>query len=193
MNHRCVRNLRFLTLMVLVISTSASTAAAVSATADEPVAGSTARGCFTPASEQNSPDIVRARLGEDAMVEKMKGEAALTHLYNLFSRRPQALRAARKSLMDKGFEPTENVYVERTVRFLSDPSGHGEIEATPVQSYSEQSSEGEIIFWSWDDGNDATWEGIIYVEVYATNEASTWEGQLDASDSNLPWIYYTNT
>lgn len=193
MDHRCVRYLGVLTIIVMVVSTSASAAAAVWATADESVAGSTARQCFMPASEQGSPDVVRTRLGEDAMVEKMKGEAALTHLYNLFSKRPQAFRAARKSLMDKGFEPTDNVYVERTVRFASDRSGHGDIEATPVESYSEQSSEGEIIFWSWDDGVDGTWEGVIYVEAYSTNEASSWEGQMDISDSNLPWIYYNNT
>lgn len=63
----------------------------------------------------------------------------------------------------------------------------------PAQNYSEQNRDGEIVFWSWSDGNNATWEGEIYVEVYSTGWAATYEGQIDASTSQHPWIWYENT
>lgn len=142
---------------------------------------------------QQGPDVRRVALGGGAMVEKLKGEAALAHIYNVFSKKPEAFKAARKALEARGFEPTQHVYVERTVRLASNRWGSDGASVLPVQDYSEQSSEGEIVFWSWDDGDDNTWEGSIFVEAYSTGEQSTWEGQIDASNEDHDWVYYQKT
>ncbi|MGD2113917.1 MAG: hypothetical protein PVG07_02620 [Acidobacteriota bacterium] len=142
---------------------------------------------------QRSSDVIRVQRRDGSFVEKLKGEAALTHLYNLFSRRPEAFKGVRKSLRARGLEPTEHVYVERTVRLASNRNESSGSRAVPTQDYSEENSDGEIVFWSWDDGNDATWEGSIYVEVYSSGDASTWEGQIDASDETHEWNYYEKT
>lgn len=138
------------------------------------------------------PDIRRVRLGNDVWVERLTGKAALAHLHNIMSRRPGAFDRARQSLRDRGFVPTETVYVERTIRLAStQPFGKGLV--VPAQDYSESNEDGEILFWSWDDGDDATWEGSIYIEIYSDGAASTWEGQIDASNEEHNWIYYLKT
>ena len=149
--------------------------------------------CQFANTSQRGPDVMQVELAGGAMVEKLKGEAALTHLYNVFSRKPEAFKAARKALEARGFKPTQHVYVERTVRLASNRFSKPGASVTPAQDYSEQSSEGEIIFWSWDDGDDNTWEGSVYVEVYSNGDASTWEGQIDASNENHEWIYNLKT
>jgi hypothetical protein len=53
-----------------------------------------------------------------------------------------------------------------------------------VQAYS--SNDGEMIFYSWDDGDDGTWEGQIYVESYATGASILVAGQILISDTSLP-------
>jgi hypothetical protein len=123
-----------------------------------------------------NPEIREVKISEDLRIQEMTGQAALDHLYNVLSRKPKAFSTARKSLASRGFLPTEKVYVERTVRLVS------------PASLSDTSPDGEIVFWSWDDGDDGTWEGAIYVEVYSSGAASTWEGQLDVSTQDYPWI-----
>lgn len=105
----------------------------------------------------------------------------------------EAFKAARKALEARGYRPTQQVYVERTVRLASNRSGKPGAGIVAAQDYSEQSGEGEIIFWSWDDGNDNTWEGSVYVEVYSNGDAATWEGQIDASNEDHEWVYYQMT
>jgi hypothetical protein len=143
-----------------------------------------------PSTWQSNSEIQRVALGNDVFVERLHGEAALAHLYNLMSRRPEAFAAARKSLEQRGFAPTNIVTVERTIRLARSRPKEGGALAVPAQTSSEQNSDGEIVFWSWDDGNNGTWEGEIYIEIYSTGAASTWEGQIDDSTDQYPWIYY---
>lgn len=131
-----------------------------------------------------------ATVSADSWVERLEGEAALAHFYNLLSRRPGAFEGARRSLSRRGLAPTERVFVERTVRLARSESGN---QILPAQNHSEENGDGEIVFWSWSDGNDNTWEGSIYYEVYATGVAATWEGQIDLSTEEYPWIWYERT
>lgn len=136
-------------------------------------------------------DVVLVKAGPDVLVQQMQGLEALEHLQNLRSQNPEAFAKARRSLLDKGFKPTNHVFVERTVRVASRPGDTNGVAF--AQDYSESNAEGEILFWSWSDGDDTTWEGEIYVEVYSTNDASAWEGQIDASNEDHEWIYYEKT
>lgn len=129
------------------------------------------------------------KINNELAVERLQGTAALAHLENIKSRNPKAFAQARKNLLNRGFRPTNRVYVERTVRLVSGRPTREPGKALPVQDYSETNEDGEIAFWSWDDGDDGTWEGTIYVEVYSTGDASTWEGQIDATTEDHDWIY----
>lgn len=142
---------------------------------------------------ERSAEVHRVALADGAFVERLTGEAALAHLYNSMSRRPEAFAGARRALGARGFGATSTVYVERTIRLAKGPLGGGGATILPAQTHSEQNSDGEIVFWSWDDGQNATWEGAIYIEAYASGVAATWEGQIDASTAQHPWVYYRKT
>ncbi|MGH2627716.1 MAG: hypothetical protein ACRDHY_13820 [Anaerolineales bacterium] len=178
--------MRYLRLVVaLVFGLAAPTGARAQVHAGGPV---TPPWCKPLAAGPAGVQLVR--VGAELWVERLEGEAALGHLYNLLSRRPQAFEAARRSLEERGLSATQRVFVERTVRLARGPSG---TQVVPAQTHSEQNGEGEIVFWSWSDGNDNTWEGTIYYEVYDTGTAATWDGQIDVSIKEYPWIWYERT
>lgn len=193
MNHRKLSWLYGVTaLSVLLAAAPALSAQPAPVPALEAAAATVLWGEASPRAEPRN-DIQRVALGGGAFVERLKGDAALAHLYNAMSRRPDAFAAARRSLARRGFTSTPLVYVERTIRLARNPAGEDRSTTLPAQTHSEQNGDGEIIFWSWDDGQNATWEGAIYVEIYSTGSATTWEGQIDASTTEHPWIYYEKT
>jgi len=136
-------------------------------------------------------DVVRVQYGKTT-VEKLTGAAARNHLLNLLARRPQAFAAAREEFQRSGWKETDYVYVERT---LASAEGDGRAPGSDVvlAAVSESNNQGEIVIWSADDGNNATWEGSIYFEVYSTGAASTWDGQIDVSTTEHPWLWYRKT
>lgn len=133
----------------------------------------------------NVPETSRMRPN----IERIAGEAALTHLRNLMSRNPEAFARSRQNLAARGYKPTDTVYVERTLRPLKGP-GSSSSPYQLVQDYSESNADGEILFWSWSDGNNNTWEGAIHMVIYGNGAESTWDGQIDASTSEHPWVWY---
>lgn len=136
-----------------------------------------------------SEDERVVRVGPNILLQQLKGDAALAHLANLMSRRPNALGAARADLVQRGFRETDEVYVERILRLsVADSFGPGAI--VPAQDYWEQNAQGEIVFWSFDDGDDSTWEGTIYFEEYSTGIASQTNGQIDASNQQHEWVFH---
>lgn len=149
--------------------------------------------CALPAGGLPSGDIERVKIADNLWVEKLRGDAALAHLYNLRARRPHALTAATSKLTARGFSPTATVYVERLIGLAQSPGEGPESSLRLAQSYSEQSSSGEIVFWSWDDGQPNTWEGSIYIEIYSNGAASSWEGQIYSGSTDHPWVYYQKT
>jgi len=139
------------------------------------------------------PDVQLVRSGPETLVQRLEGVAALEHLQNVRSRNPSAFSKASASLRERGFKATNRIYVERTLRVASNARPMNADGMRLAQDYSESNSEGEILFWSWNDGDDNTWEGEIYVEIYSNNDASTWEGQIDSSNEDHEWIYYQET
>jgi hypothetical protein len=117
------------------------------------------------------------------VVLELHGEAARVRLRELMSRRPEAF--ANLQLPKQGYRPTDIVHVERIASFRS--AGF-----LSTQTQQELTSEGEILFWSWDDGDDSTWEGVIYFEHYASGLAGTNEAQIDCSNEEQPLLWSQN-
>ncbi|HEX8619367.1 MAG TPA: hypothetical protein VF911_17425 [Thermoanaerobaculia bacterium] len=131
---------------------------------------------LTPPAAAN--EIVRVSDGNGGEVEVLRGESARAHLRNLKMKSPKAFKASEENLRRRGFEPTSEVLVVRS----TDPS------VAPAQTTVE-SSAGEIVFWSWTDGDDATWEGSMYATKYSTGEEVIHDSQLDTSSNHVMWEY----
>lgn len=151
---------------------------------DEPCSRSDVSGAM----ERLDGDVVRVALGS-AAVERITGENARNRLRALIASNPAAFEQSQKRLRRLGWTPTEEVFVERSMSRIGNRDA-----AQPsfglVQDHSEQNADGEILFWSWTDGDDSTWEGSIYVEIYSNGAASLWDGQIDASTSEHAWVWY---
>lgn len=135
-------------------------------------------------------DVQRVSLGNDVVIERIKGTPALAHLQEILAKKPKVFQRARKELEERGFQPTDKVYIERSVRLASLSNS---VDPTLTGSYTETNADGQVVIWAWDDGDDSTWEGTIYIEVYANGSASTWQGQIDDSTEEHSWVYYTKT
>lgn len=123
------------------------------------------------------------------IVEFLHGYMAINHLSKKRSRHPERFVGFGGSLAARGYRPTGMVVVLRSVgpaRF--DPAGESG-GTTAFAAFTDSNSEGEQIFWSWDDGDDATWEGTQYVERYSDGSWVTYDGQLDISnnDGHVIW------
>ncbi|HYK05477.1 MAG TPA: hypothetical protein VE974_27240 [Thermoanaerobaculia bacterium] len=144
-----------------------------------------------PVVEQISDEVRLVRISPEIAVEQIRGSAALAHLRHLQSQRPEAFRKSTEVLRKRGHEATAEVFVERTLR----TAGGMTDEEHPfglTQSSAEQSAQGEIVFWSYD-GPGYAWQGTIYLEVYATGAAATWDGQIDTGSSSHPWVWHEKT
>jgi hypothetical protein len=108
-------------------------------------------------------------------VEILKGVAAVSHMKNVQARRPQAFSKSREHLRALGWTPTEHVVVMRTVNDrLARGNSDGIVPAQVIDT-----NEGEVIFWSWDDGNNSTWEGEMYAVRYEDGAEITSDVQMD--------------
>lgn len=119
----------------------------------------------------------------------LTGERARDHLRNLMARHPKVFAEARRQMLANGYSPTTVVTVRRTVRsdLIHDQSPHRPVDPRLAQSYS--SSEGEITFWSWDDGDDSTWEGTVHVSRYSDGVWRTINGQSYIGNENYSGIW----
>jgi hypothetical protein len=89
-------------------------------------------------------------------------------------------------MASRGYQPTKVAVVMRTVR-VDRLISQGLLPATAVPAGTEISNEeGEIVFWSWNDGDDSTWEGITYVAKYTTGQWATYDSQI-----SIPVPQYT--
>lgn len=96
------------------------------------------------------------RLNGERLVQVLRGVEALAHLQNLQSKRPEVFQKANARARMRGWRPTNTVLVMRTMR---DSVASDEIRSVRQDIYT---SEGEVTFWSWDDGDDSTWEGQMF-------------------------------
>lgn len=128
------------------------------------------------------------------VVELLQGSKAFDHLSQKRLRHPQRFLHFAGALAAKGYRPTETIVVIRSIGPASLAEPHRERELIPLfVATVESNSEGEQIFWSWDDGNDATWEGSQYVERYSDGAWVSYDAQLDISndEGNVIWSEQT--
>lgn len=85
-------------------------------------------------------------------------------------------RRAVRNLQKRGIVPTVDVTVVRKL-----PTGEVRSGEAMTASQSVSTGAGEVLFWTWDDGDDNTWEGVVYVERYSDGMYVTWDMQLDIS------------
>ncbi len=137
-------------------------------------------------------------LPDGRILEELHGEPAYRHLQQLMSRRPEAF--ANLSLPAKGYRPSKEVLVQRVTRpqraaIRGDGfANRGDGFFMFAQSYQESNSEGEIIFWSWDDGDPGTWEGVVWFEDYTRGIAGTNEAIVDISSTEAhELVFLVNT
>jgi hypothetical protein len=140
-----------------------------------------------PVVQQISNDVRLVELTPEVAVEQIRGASAVARLQKIMARHPEVFAKSRKRWLERGYTPTQEVFIERTVR-----RGAGNGDITLTQTSGESNAEGEILFWSYD-GPGYTWQGTIYVEVYADNSASMWDGQIDTSSDEHPWIFQEMT
>jgi hypothetical protein len=129
--------------------------------------------------------------------EVLKGTRAFRHLSDKRLAHPERFLGMGSALASRGYRPTDTIFVERslTPKEALDALGkEGEGLIRPLLSSTTYSnSQGEQIFWSWDDGNDGTWEGSQYVERYSDHAWVTYDGQLDISNTNGDAIWSQKT
>jgi hypothetical protein len=83
------------------------------------------------------------------------------------------------------------VHVERTLAITTGAwLKPGDVITSAPASYTEYNADGEITLWSADAGTNSVWSGTIYVEIYSTGAASTWQGEIDVSTTDYPWLWY---
>lgn len=145
--------------------------------------------CF-PITHQVTNDMRLVELGHGRAVEQLRGQAARAHLQSLLARRPAALKKSHSRLVERGFTPSDEVFVERTLRKISGPV-RGAESYRRAQTSGEYAADGEILFWSYD-GPGYTWQGTIYLNVYGWGEA-TWDGQIDTDSYDYPWTWVYQT
>lgn len=147
------------------------------ATADQPEIATNSRNADVRRIE--TPDGKR-------IVEVIVGETAQAHLQNAKLRRSSAFEKAAQVLRQRGYKRTNEVVVLRTLDKQAWLRSQQSIQ--PVEDYA-STEDGEIIFWSWDDGDDTTWEGSVYIEKYDTGGYVMLDGQLDPGYSDIPPVW----
>lgn len=129
--------------------------------------------------------------------EVLEGSRAFQYLSDKRLRHPQRFFGMGSALSARGYRPTDTIFVERSLKpeeardILGDA---GPRLISPRRASTTYSNwQGEQIFWSWDDGNDGTWEGSQYVERYSDGAWVTFDGQLDISNTNGDAIWGVRT
>lgn len=105
-------------------------------------------------------------------VDKLTSDTAHARLDAIKAQLPAEFRRAQAALEARGYKPTETVVVRR-IQPLD--------KVRPAQTYSDGDT--EIVFWSWDDGDDSTWEGEIYMENHTAGISLLLDGQIAVGNS----------
>ena len=114
--------------------------------------------------------------------EQLTGSHAVAYVAQKERRQPafrEERQEAAEELRAQGFTPTGQVVV---IRQLGRPTALARLAAlasTPVLAQSFSTSAGEVILETWDDGDDSTWEGHVYVENAATGDWSSYTTQYE--------------
>ncbi|HEX2163829.1 MAG TPA: hypothetical protein VHM02_07760 [Thermoanaerobaculia bacterium] len=130
--------------------------------------------------------------------EVLQDSAAFAHLADKRLRHPERFVGMGHALTARGHRPTDRIVVVRSIGTARALAGRPRSPQAPklllqAQTTTDQNGQGEQIFWSWDDGDDSTWEGSQYVERYSDGAWITVDGQLDISQVGGDAIWATKT
>lgn len=112
-------------------------------------------------------------------IEQIAGPTAVAYLQAKIAANAAILNAYQTSaaqLRARGFKETDQVVVVRRYRVAANaahrPSPFHEllrrfVPSLNAQTVSESNAEGEVIYTSWDDGIDDTWEGEQFYQDYS--------------------------
>lgn len=139
------------------------------------------------------------QVSQSLVIEKLTGQRAVDHFRRLREEKPQRFVGSGEALARRGYKPTREVIVYRTLNIAgqlapADREHLGLKMPSPLfASDAYASSEGEIIFWSWDDGSDATWEGQTYVERYSDGAYANYDGQSSIASEDWYGVWTEQT
>lgn len=123
-------------------------------------------------------DTTVIRAGDhEVVVETAAPQAARARLEQLKVQNPDAFSRAGIALAQHGCKATETIVVRHVSRRPAK-------KVQPTESYTDGDT--EIVFWSWDDGDNATWEGEIYVINHSSGAEMLLDGQFDTTTQSLP-------
>lgn len=133
--------------------------------------------------------VVLAGSGMHRGVELLAGERAADYLRMLMAQHPDRFENLGRYLAEEGYVPTHEVSVARLIRFVpaedQQPMSGSDFRLTTSTS----TSEGVVVTHSWDDGDDATWEGSLYVESYSDGAWARYEAQVDIATADWEAIW----
>lgn len=128
----------------------------------------------------------RAASSGGSHTQQLTGQYAQAYVAQKEQRQPK-FREERKEAADdlraQGFKPTGKIVV---VRVTGDMAGrttflgrlaHALVAPALAQTFS--TSAGEVVLETWNDGDNSTWEGHVYVENYATGDWSSFTTQYE--------------
>ena len=121
--------------------------------------------------------------------EVIDGHRARLHFAELKARYEDRFVDAGQAHESRGFWPTQQVVVFRTISYAS-TAGTGEDGSSAVVPVTTVSTgDGEVVMHSWDDGNPGTWEGTMYVQDYQTGNWAGYDVQYDITTEEVEPIY----
>lgn len=141
-----------------------------------------------------SQSLAAMQSNPQVAVEVLEGSQAREHLEQLKKAHPGRFKGLGAALREHGAHPTNIVTVMRT-RQLVLPGLQGQTNSSgapnnlETRSDSASDADGEVIFSSWDDGDDSTWEGTIYTVDYSDGSWSTWEGQANIASADYYGVW----
>lgn len=110
----------------------------------------------------------RIALPLPASVDKLVGEDARRYVNNLRVRHPGLFEKAAVDLLRRGYHDTGEFTVLRSVRLARQMDRRTD-RSPYFLTDTVTGSEGEIIYWAWDDGDYYTWEGNVYIHEYSND------------------------
>jgi hypothetical protein len=120
-------------------------------------------------------------------LEHLTGHAARQRFEQLRASHRGVFEKAAAMLLRHGFVDTGVVEIIRTPRAVRNSRGDSPRPYSLVDSVAD--TEGEIVYWSWDDGDQTTWEGNIYLHEYSTVNWISFNGQFSVETANA-WAMY---
>jgi len=126
----------------------------------------------------------------DPNVTRLSGPEAMARIQERSGKHPGPFGRAVEALKKRGFQPTTQAWA-----VLHSAKASGPVDSKngiQLAQYSWSGDEGEIDFWSWDDGDNGTWEGVLYAENYDTGVAVTFDLQINIEVDGNYWTVFSD-